>query len=60
MLAINKPKKHDNAISAYKLPPRDRSIFNVNRQNNYRNDHRTCSKSAKKSEWHDRATIGFH
>ena len=36
---INKPKKRHNTISAYKLPPGNRSIFNYNRQNNCCNDH---------------------
>ena len=47
--AINKPKKHENAISAYKLLPWNRSIFNVNRQNNYCNDH-TLVQSRQKSQ----------
>ena len=56
--AINKPKKRHNAISTDKLPPHNRFIFNVNRQNNFYNDH-TLVQSWQKGR-HDRATINFH
>ena len=47
--AIKKPKKRDNTISAYKLLPRNRSIFNDNRQNNCCNDH-TLVQSRERSQ----------
>ena len=48
-LVIKKPKNRRNAVSACKLSPLSRSIFNMNRQIDYCNDN-TPVQSLKRSQ----------
>ena len=48
-LIIKKPKNRGNAVSACKLSPPDRSIFNMNGQIDYCNDN-TLVQSLQRSQ----------